>query len=69
VPEQLAFEQLGRNRRAVHFHKRPISAFAPGVDGARDEFLARTGLTLNQNRRASGRHHPDLIQNGTQCRA
>ena len=46
-----------------------LPAFAVHVDGARDEFLARTGFAFNQHRGAGGRHHPNLIQDGAQRRA
>ena len=69
VPEELAFEQLRRDGRAVHLHERPMPAFAVHVDGARDEFLARSGFASNQHRGAGGRHNPNLIQDGAQRRA
>ena len=44
VAEQLAFEQVGRNRRAVYRHERLVGARRGGVDEIRDELLARSGL-------------------------
>jgi len=35
VAEELAFEQLRRDGRAVHLHERPMPTFALNVDGAR----------------------------------
>src|SRR5438093_1375349 len=45
VPEQLAFEEPGRNCRAVHFHEGSLPAAAEIVYGARDQFLAGPGFT------------------------
>src|SRR5437879_564218 len=40
VPEELAFEQLVRNRRAVHLDERPVAARTARVNHVRDELLA-----------------------------
>ena len=34
MTEELAFEQLRRRGRAVHFHERPLPSFAVHTDGA-----------------------------------
>src|SRR5204862_1905814 len=40
--EQLALDQRGRQRRAVDDHERLVAARAAPVNGAREQFLART---------------------------
>src|SRR5262249_42780376 len=62
VAEQLAFEQIERNRGAVHFHERASAARAERVDGPRDELFARAGLSLNQYGRMGGRNALDLLE-------
>jgi hypothetical protein len=69
VPEELAFEEFRRNGRAVHLDERPVAAVALQVDGARNEFLARTGLAFNQHSGEGGRDDLNLIQDGAQRRA
>ena len=49
VPEQLALEELGRQRRAVHLDERPVAPRRPLVDGARDQLLADAALAANQH--------------------
>src|SRR5690606_17338720 len=52
VPEELAFEQLVRDRRAVDLDQRTLAARAARVDHVRDELLADARLALNQHARA-----------------
>lgn len=50
MPEQFAFEEVRRQRGAVH---RDEWSFGPArglVDGAGDDFFARTGFACDQNR-------------------
>ena len=58
VAEQLALDQVGRNRRQVHRHERTGLAIAAGVDVARQHFLAGAGLAADQHRHRLGR---DLV--------
>src|SRR5262245_54878455 len=64
MAEQLAFEQIERNRGAVHFHERTSAARAERVDRARDELFARTSLSVNQYGRLGGRDAFDLFEHG-----
>src|SRR6202012_3314360 len=59
VAEQLALEQLGRDRRAVDRDERPAGALAGGVDRARHQLLAGAALAGDQDRRQRRR---DLAQ-------
>src|SRR5258706_5833653 len=45
VAEELAFEEDGRHRRAVHLFQISVSARTPLVDCALDDLLARAGRT------------------------
>ena len=49
VAEQLALEELGRQRRAVHLHERPVAPRRALVDGARDQLLADAALAADQH--------------------
>ena len=60
--EQLAFDQSGRNRRAVHPDHRARVAGAELVDLRRKQFLARAGLPDEQDRRVGRRHLLDLLE-------
>ncbi len=50
VAEQLAFQQLVRDGRAVHFHERLVAAPRLPVNHARDNFLAGAALAADQHR-------------------
>src|SRR5262249_17616274 len=66
MTEQLAFEQAGRDRRAIELDQR---AFAPGaqvVNGAGDQLLARAGFAANQDGRIGGRDRLDLFEDAFQ---
>src|SRR5690606_14134075 len=54
VTEQLAFEQARRHGPAVHLDEWTRAAVSTGMKRARDEFLARAGLALNQHRSVGG---------------
>jgi hypothetical protein len=69
VSEELAFEQAGWHRRAVHLHQISVSAGAELVNRSRDDFLAGAGLSGDQNgciRACDGLH---LAENGAQAAA
>ena len=59
--EQLALEQLGRQRRAVHLHERLVLAQRLLVQRARDELLARAALAANQHGDVGIRHPLDQV--------
>jgi hypothetical protein len=46
MPKELTLEQPTRNRGAVEFYKSPPFPPAAFMDGARKQFLSRTGFTL-----------------------
>src|SRR5262249_62379097 len=50
VSEELAFEEAGRHRGAVHLHQTSSSARPELVNRPRDDFLASAGLSGNQDR-------------------
>ena len=62
VPEQLALEQLGRNRRARHRHERPARALRARVQTPRDQLLAGPALAADQHRCVPGSHPVDHVQ-------
>ena len=49
VAEQLAFQQLGRQRRAVHLDERLRAPRRAAVQLARDDFLADAALAAQQH--------------------
>jgi hypothetical protein len=49
VAEELALEQLRRDRRAIERYEERTAPRARRVDRARDDFLARTGLTGDEH--------------------
>ena len=61
VPEQLGFDELLRNRRAIDFDKCPVAAQARGVQGSRDEFLARSAFSVNQDAPIRGSRQRNLL--------
>ena len=50
MPEELALEELARQRRAVHGDERPGAVRRLGVEGARDDLLPGPALPGDQNR-------------------
>ena len=48
-PEQLRLEQRLDDRRAVERHEWPVGAIAQRVHASRDQFLARSALSLDQH--------------------
>ena len=62
VAEQLAFEQLGRQRGAVHLDERPILARRALVNRARDQLLADAALAADQHRDVAVGHLLDHLR-------
>src|SRR5271155_1314871 len=54
MPEQLAFEKIEGNGRAVQFDEGTTTALAGVVDGVGDELLTGAGLSLNEDGRIGG---------------
>ena len=69
VAEQLGFEQLFGNRRAVHRHKWPRLALARIVDGMRQQLLAGTAVALDQHAGIALRHQTGARKQIFHCRA
>ena len=63
VPEQLALDQLRRQRRCIHRDKRPRLSPALLVNRPRDQLLTRTALPANQHPCIGHRHLADQIIN------
>ena len=61
VAEQFAFEQILRDRAAIDRDERRLGARAMLVNRARDQFLARAGLTANQHCYRLRRHAANLL--------
>ena len=59
--EQLALDERGGNRRAVHAHHRPAAPRAQLVDLRREELLAGARLAEQQHRRIGRRDLPHLF--------
>ena len=62
VPEQLRFQQVVRQRRAVQLEQRPAGARRVVVDGAGDQLLAGAGFAPHQHRGVPLRHLPHLLE-------
>ena len=56
VPEQLALDQLTRNRGAVHLDEGLVAPRRLPMDGARDELLAGAVLSRDEHARRRRRH-------------
>ena len=50
MAEQLGFEQIGAEGRAVHGQQRTAPPRAGGMQSLRDQFLAAAGLAFDQDR-------------------
>src|SRR6185437_12006623 len=55
VPEQLTLDQFAGNGRAVERDERLIAAAAALMEGARDQFLSRSGFAEDADARFAGR--------------
>src|SRR5438105_420205 len=62
MAEQLALDELTRNRRAVHLDERALRACGLRVNRARDELLARAVLARDEHPRRRLRHERDLVR-------
>src|SRR5262249_23261373 len=51
-----------RQRRAVDLDERPATAWAPRMDGARDQLLSGAGLAEDEDRGVRRRHQLDLLE-------
>src|SRR5439155_16128204 len=56
VAEELALEQLGRQRRAVHLHEWPVLARRPLMNRARDQLLADAAFAADEHRHVAVRY-------------
>src|ERR1051326_450137 len=61
VPEQLAFDHLLGNRRAVHLHEWFGGARTHGVDGVGHQLFARAALAVDQHAPVGCRHQSELL--------
>ena len=61
MPEQLAFDQLFRNRRAVHFDERLIDAGTVLMNRVRNQLFAGTAFSENQDPAVRSRHQTKLL--------
>ncbi len=68
VTEQLAFQQVFRQGRAVDGDHRPLAQLRGLVDGPRDHFLARSRLALDQHGGRGVRHVADQLEHGVHAR-
>src|SRR5262249_34132441 len=62
VTEELALQQPGRYRSAVHLQELASPPCAAVVDGAGNQLLSRPGLAENEDGRVSRGHDLDLLQ-------
>jgi hypothetical protein len=69
MPKQFAFEQPGRNSRAVHFYEWALRAPAGLMDSGRDQLFADASLTKDHHSRICWRYNPDLIHHIGDCSA
>ena len=71
MSEELAFDQLTADRRAVHGHEGAILARAPLVERLRDQLLARPAVTAHEHAQIGLRdlldHLKDLAHGGTRA--
>src|SRR5262249_43084147 len=63
VPEQLALDQLPRQRRTVHFHQRPLSPPTLPMHRSRHQLFPRPRLSQYQNRHVRLSHLIHLLKN------
>jgi hypothetical protein len=66
VTEELALDEVTRNRCAVDLDQRALTAVAPLVDRPRDELFAGARLALDQHGAVGGGDPIDLLQNAAQ---
>ena len=63
VPEQLAFQQIFRDRRAVDRQERQLAAAAVMVNRSGDQFFSRAAFTGDQGGRVGGGQLADQLEN------
>ena len=68
VPEQLAFDEAGRDGRAVDLHQQPLAPRAGLVDRPRDQLLAGSGLARDEDGGVGRRDHGDALHGVAQAR-
>jgi len=64
MSEELALEEMFRNRRTIHRDQRRAAPDAPGVDGARHQLFPRAALPGDQDAARSRGGIPDLLAHG-----
>ncbi len=69
VTEHFALQKAHRNRGAVQLHERMGASLAAFMNGARHEFLARSGFTQQEHGRIAGSHGFHLTQDRPDRRA
>src|ERR1700683_126027 len=69
MAEEFALQKSHRNRGAVQLYEGSISAFTGSMNGARDDFLARSCFALDENCGVRGRHRANQVQRFHQSRA
>src|SRR6202522_4825068 len=69
MAEEFALQKSHRNRGAVQLYEGSIPAFTASMDGARDDFLARSCFALDENCGVRGRHRANQVQRFHQSRA
>ena len=62
VAEELALQQIARDRRRVHRHEGSVGAGAGRVDGARHQLLSGAALAGDQHGHVPGRHPADGLE-------
>src|SRR5271163_2288237 len=69
MAEEFALQKSHRNRGAVQLYEGSISAFTARMNGARDDFLARSCFALDENCGVRWRHRANQVQRFHQSRA
>ena len=69
MSEQFAFDEFGGNRGTIQGDERPIFARAFIVQGARHQFLAGSGFTVNADSRLAASNALDLRHQPPHCLA
>ena len=61
VAEKLGLDMRLGNGGAVQLHENAVAAQALGVNGARNQFLARSRFAVDEHAAVGRRHQPDLL--------
>src|SRR5258707_6796670 len=67
MTEQLAFQQIFRNRRAINRYKGLVAAIAVVVNRSRNQFLAGSALSGNHHGRVTVGNTPDHFEHLLHC--